>query len=70
MAVVTVHKGDYSKFGTVECAISVMGIPYIYNIKVLTAGLSYHYNSNEIKESEIFGIHKLINLYSYQVTTL
>ena len=70
MAVVTVHKGDYSKFGKVECAISVMGISYIYSTKVLTAGLSYHYNSNEIKESKIFGIHKLINLYSYQVTTL
>ena len=42
-----------------------MRTPYIYYKKRLTAGFSHHYNSYEVHESEISGLSKISDLYSY-----
>ena len=52
-------------FGKVEGVVSAMGTPYIYYKKLLTVGFSHHYNSYEVHESEIFGLSKISDLYSY-----
>ena len=64
-AVVIGYETDDFKFGKVEGVVSAMGTPYIYYKKLLTVGFSHHYNSYEVHESEIFGLSKISDLYSY-----
>ena len=63
--VVVVYERDDSKFVNGEGAISAIGKLWTYYKKWLTAGFSYHYHSCEVDESEIAGLSKISDLYSY-----
>ena len=64
-AIVIGYERDDFKFGKVEGVILVIGAPDIYYKKLLTMGLSHHYNSNDLLESEIFGLSTISTVYSY-----
>ena len=62
LAVVIDHERHYFKFGKGEGVVSTTGTSYIYYKKLLTMDFSYHYNSYEVHESEIFELCKIRTL--------
>ena len=62
LAVVIDHEIHFFKFGKGEGFVSTTGTSYIYYKKLLTMDFSYHYNSYEVHESEIFELCKIRTL--------